>query len=177
MRALVVYESMYGNTHVVAERIASGIGDHLEARVISVHGVSARDVERADLIVVGGPTHVHGMSSVTSRKSAADPKSLARSALTVEPDAQGPGLRDWFEALGPLTGRRAAAFDTRVDRAPLLTGRASRGIARRMRSHGMDLVVPPESFLVDRASHLLEGEPERAEEWGRSLAAHVIVPA
>lgn len=177
MRALVVYESMYGNTHVVADRIAAGIREGAEAKVISVHGVDPVDVARADLIVVGGPTHVHGMSSATSRKSAAaDPGKLAESELTLEPDSQGPGLRDWFETLGPLTNRKAAAFDTRIDMAAMLTGRASKAIARRMRSHGMDLIAPPESFLVDRASHLVPGEAERAEDWGRSLAARMKLP-
>lgn len=177
MRALVVYESMYGNTHVVADRIAVGLRDAaVETSVLSVHGVDPIDLARADLIVVGGPTHVHTMSSTRSREAAADAAAKPDSELTIEPGGAGPGLRDWFESLGPLTGRKAAAFDTRIDLAAMLTGRASKAIARRMRDHGMSLVVPPESFLVDKQSHLLTGEGERAQEWGRGLAAKVGVP-
>jgi menaquinone-dependent protoporphyrinogen IX oxidase len=177
MRALVVYESMYGNTHVVADRIAVGLRESVETSVLSVHGVDPLDVARADLIVVGGPTHVHGLPSQRTRVSAAGQAVDEASDLSLEPDAEAPGLREWFESLGPLTGRKAAAFDTRVDMAAMLTGRASKAIAKRMRDRGMDLVAPPESFLVDKHSHLIVGEGVRAEDWGRSLAARVAVNA
>jgi hypothetical protein len=67
MSAIVVYESIYGNTREVAEAIASGIGD---ARVVSVHEAPSQ-VTKPDLLVVGGPTHVHGLTSQRSRTAAA----------------------------------------------------------------------------------------------------------
>ena len=87
----------------------------------------------------------------------------------VDPDAEGPGLRDWFDELDLDRPILAAAFDTRMDAAPVLTGRASKGIGRRLRRHGADVVVEPESFLVDEDTHLLAGEEERAAAWGRAL--------
>lgn len=178
MRALVIYESMYGNTHVVADRIADGLrAEAMETTVLSVHGVDPTDVARADLIVVGGPTHAHSMTSFRSREAAVEAADKPDSGLTMEPGVGGPGLRDWFATVGPLTGRKAAAFDTRIDMAAMLTGRASKAIAKRMRAHGMDVVVPAESFLVDKQSHLLPGEAERAETWGADLAARLVVPA
>jgi hypothetical protein len=169
MRAVIVYESMYGNTHVVADHIGAGLGESFEVLVTSVDGVDDESVAAADLLIVGGPTHAHGMTSSATRKAAVD--AVAKDEdLELDPDAEGEGLRDWFKALPHPIGGSAAAFDTRVDGPPAVTGRASKGIARRLRHHGFDLVVEPESFLVDKHSHLLDGEAERAEAWGAGLA-------
>ena len=70
--------------------------------------------------------------------------------------------------------RRCAAFDTRIDAPAALTGRASKGIAKRLRRCGFDLVAEPESFLVDKHNHLLEGEAERARAWGAALASATV---
>jgi hypothetical protein len=57
-----------------------------------------------------------------------------------------------------------------------ITGRAGRGIARRLHRHGFDVVAGPESFFVDKENHLLDGEAERAIHWGAALA-HTVCPA
>jgi len=171
MRALVVYESMFGNTHTVADHIAAGMGDGVDVAVVPVERATEAMVSAADLVVVGGPTHVHGMSTKTSRSGAKD-TAASEDDLELDPDAEGPGLRDWFHGLdGKETA--AAAFDTRVDGPAALTGRASKGIARRLRHHGFVLVADPESFLVDSDSHLVAAEDDRAETWGAALAATV----
>ena len=66
--------------------------------------------------------------------------------------------------------RPAAAFDTRIHASTLLTGQASKGIAKRLHKHGCTLVVEPESFFVDKSSHLEPDEADRATRWGRSIA-------
>lgn len=167
MPALVVYESMFGNTHTVAERIARGLGD---ATLVAVADATAEVVAAADLVVVGGPTHVHGMVSDRTREGARQQAAEPGSGLTLDPDAEGPTLRDWFDGLVLPAGCRAAAFDTRVHGPAPLTGRASRGIAKRLERHGASLVAPPESFFVERDNHLSDGEADRAEAWGASLA-------
>ena len=68
----------------------------------------------------------------------------------------------------------AAAFDTRIDAPAALTGRASKGIAKRLRRCGFSLVVEPESFLVDKHNRLVDGEEERARAWGAALAATTL---
>jgi hypothetical protein len=66
-------------------------------------------------------------------------------------------------------GTAAAAFDTRADKSPWLTGAASRGIAKRLRRRGYE-VLSTESFLVeDSEGPLVEGELERARAWGADL--------
>ncbi|MBJ7455922.1 MAG: flavodoxin family protein [Thermoleophilia bacterium] len=167
MTALVVYESMFGNTHTVAERIARGLGG---ATLVAVAEATAEAIAAADLVVVGGPTHVHGMVSDRTREGARQQAAEPGSGLTLDPDAEGPTLRDWFDGLALPAECRAAAFDTRVHGPAPLTGRASRGIAKRLERHGATLVAPPESFFVERDNHLSEGEADRAEAWGASLA-------
>jgi len=168
MRAIVVYESMFGSTRAIAEAIAAGIGG--DSVAVPVGGATRELVKTADLLVVGGPTHAHGMTSKQSRTGSPQYAEKSHGDLTLEPDYEGPGLRDWFHDL-PGRAVPAAAFDTRASGPELLTGRASKGIASRLHGHGCSLVAKPESFLVDKAHHLLDGEVERAHAWGEGLRA------
>jgi hypothetical protein len=173
MKAVVVYESMYGNTHLVADAIGEGLRDAdsmVEVTVVPVERATEAVRMGADLLVVGGPTHVHTMSSDRSRHAALDAAAKPDSTLELDPDAEGPGLRDWFDGT-PELALPAAAFDTRIDAPAFLTGRASKGIAKRLRRHGCTLVAEPESFLVTKDNHLIDDESEHAQEWGRRLAA------
>jgi len=175
MRSLVIFESMYGTTHDVADHVAQGLAGGGEVQVVSVARATPEQVRWADLLVVGGPTHIHGMSTGMSRSSATSAETLSREAekghdLEVDPDAEGPGLRDWFDGLDAPAGTLAAAFDTRLDANPALTGRASKGITKRLRKHGCT-VMEPESFLVDKTTTLLDGEEARAVDWGRTVLA------
>lgn len=171
MRAVVVYESMYGNTHLVAQAIGDGLGESAQVAVVPV-AEAAATLADADLLVIGGPTHVHGMSRPRTRTAAADAAKKPESGLTVEPEAEGPGVRELLESLGPLD-MRAAAFDTRIDAPAALTGRASKKIARKLRQHRCTLVADPESFLVTKDSHLEPDEAARARQWGADLAARL----
>jgi hypothetical protein len=174
MRAMVVYESMYGNTRLVAELIALGLGEDYDVMLRTVGDVLDAPHCAPDLLVVGGPTHVHGLSSERTRQAASDAAAKPASGLTLEPSATGPGVREWLARIDDGAGGAAAAFDTRIDAPAALTGRASKGIAKRLRHSGFDLVVEPESFLVDKHNHLLPGEAERARAWGAALASRTM---
>jgi hypothetical protein len=171
MHAVVVYESMFGNTHVIADHVAAGLGaaPGVDVTVMSVHDAVPEVITSADLLVVGGPTHVHGMSNRQSRIGAKD-MAAKDDDLELDPDWEGPGLRDWFDSLVELNNCPAAAFDTRIHATALLTGQASKGIAKRLHKHGCTLVVEAESFFVDKSSHLEPDEADRATQWGRSIA-------
>lgn len=170
VRALIVYESMYGNTHLIADAIASGLG--AGTTVAPVDLANEGLVGAAELLVVGGPTHVHGMTRASTRQAAIAAAQEPDSDLTLDPDAYGEGLRDWFHEIGDRTNeQRAAAFDTRMPGPSAFTGRASKGIAKRLRHHGYDLVVEPESFVVTKENHLADDEVIRARQWGERLAA------
>jgi menaquinone-dependent protoporphyrinogen IX oxidase len=172
VRALVVYESMYGNTHVVADNIADGLRGTYEVTLVPVSEATADLVAETDLLVVGAPTHMHGLSTASSRQLARKAVAKPESGLTLDPDAGGLALRDWLSGLpASLDTRLAAAFDTRLAGAPVMTGRASRGVGRLLKRHGYFLIAPPESFVVTKQNTLVEGEPVRARQWGEALAA------
>ena len=172
MQAVVVYESMYGNTHLIADAIGTGLSSAFDVRVIPVSQASSAVLATADLVVVGGPTHAHGMSRASTREAAVKAADKPASPLTVEPDAPGPGLREWFGTLGRYPVK-AAAFDTRIHLPATLTGRASKGVAHLLRAHGFDVVAEPESFLVTKQDRLEPHETDRAREWGTRLAAGI----
>ena len=170
MRALVAYESMYGNTRAVAAAIAEGLRGSYDVDVLPIGRVEHALVVDVDLLVVGGPTHMHGLSRASTRKAAAD-AAHRPGGPALDPDAAGPGLREWLEELPTGGGEPCAAFDTRLRGPAAFTGKAGSGISARLRRHGYRPVAPPESFIVDKDNHLLADELQRATEWGHRLAA------
>jgi len=169
MRALVVYESMFGNTRKVAEAIGAGLRSCDNVEVAPVGEVTPEMLADVDLLVVGGPTHAWNLSRPPTRQSAVATAHKPDSGLTLEPDADGPGLREWFASIGELSCR-AVAFDTRIKIPAALSGRAAKGIGRRLRQRGCTPAAKSESFFVSKANQLLPGEEERARAWGARLA-------
>lgn len=169
MRSLVVYESWFGNTQHVAERIALALQEEGEVQLLTVDDV-VPPLEDVDLLVVGAPTHVHGLSGKRSREAALEQGGRGEIGI---------GVRGFIAGLpNGAHGPRAAAFDTRANKPVLLVGSAAKGIARRLREHGYRLAADPESFFVDGTpGPLEEGELERAGEWGKKLANGVMSPA
>jgi hypothetical protein len=164
MRALVVYESLWGNT----EKVARVVADELAA----VGTVDLVDSDAApssmdgyDLVVVGGPTHAFSMTRASTRaeavKSHAAPHTPAR------------GIREWLNDLGRVTPAiPAVTFDTRVAK-PRLPGSAAKAAKHELRSLGFETSVKQETFRVHGyEGPLLDGELERAKSWtGDVLAA------
>lgn len=172
MHVVVTFESIYGNTRAVAEAVADGLRPLGDVVVLSHHEADSAAVAVADLVVVGAPTHMHGLPTSLSRRMAS--QASEEEDVPVDPGATaGPGIRSWLsEQSGD--GRLAAAFDTRADGRAALTGSAGRGIAKRLRKRGFEVVVEPGSFLVEDAEGpLADGELERAREWGRAIAARL----
>ncbi|WP_405015802.1 flavodoxin domain-containing protein [Kitasatospora sp. NBC_00070] len=181
MHAVIVYESTYGNTRRIAEAVAEGVHDAAPEADVQCLEASATDggmTRSADLLVVGGPTHLRGLSTRLSRRLAASSKidkddkdddKVERRSSGPEPKVAGTGLRTWFHTLpAARAGARAAAFDTRGESRG--SGGAADGIARRLARHHFDLVTEPRGFVVrDVAGPLREGELALAREWGRQL--------
>jgi hypothetical protein len=167
MRAVVVYESMYGNTRTIAEALGDGLSWVFDTTVVPVDKATADLLADADLVAVGGPTHAHSMSRAATRKAAVD--AARDKALTLDASAEGPGLREWFADVAAHPHAIAVAFDTRVAMPATVTGRAGRGIARRLRRCRFSDVRDAGSFFVDKSNKLLAGETERAAAWGRSF--------
>ncbi|HEX6344861.1 flavodoxin family protein [Umezawaea sp.] len=164
-RALVVYESMFGNTGEVANAVARGIAATGEVDVVDVGAAPTTLPDDVDLLVVGAPTHAFGLSRPSTRGSAAD-----RAAGEVV--STGIGVREWLDSLRPLgTPAAVTAFDTRV-KIPLVPGSAARRALGTLRRLGFPMLVRSESFFVTGTpGPLRDGEVERAERWGAKLAA------
>lgn len=173
MRALIVVESYFGNTRHVAEAIAEGLRARHEAAVVDVLEAPAAVPDEIDLLVVGGPTHAHGMSTPDSRRSATQ-----RRESTVHTSRT--GIREWLAALAPPPpGMAAAAFDTRIKGPRLLWGSASQGATRELERLGFATAGDPTSFLVHGplgpvVDALVDGELPRARAWGERLGADLV---
>ena len=166
MSALVVYESMYGNTDSIARAIAEGIENVMPVTVVNVNHASTSALLDIDLLVVGAPTHVHGLSRPNSRSAAI---SSASAALPLDADAVGTGVREWLAGI-ETSARYFAAFDTRVNMPRWMTGAAAPLISRLLRARGLEAVTTPEDFLVTDETRLVSTELTRAKQWGLDLA-------
>ncbi|CAN5134475.1 flavodoxin family protein [soil metagenome] len=171
MSAVVVYESMFGATRQVAEAIARGIGRHTDVTLLNVNDAGI-DFPVADLVLVGGPTHVHGLSSPTTRAEAVVWSKDSGRNLTLEKGAPGIGVREWLEDVTGTPGE-FVAFDTRADAAALLTGSAAKHIEKALKRAGGHAHSEARSFLV-HDNVLNPAELEQAEEFGELLAGRLV---
>jgi hypothetical protein len=169
-RALVVYESTFGNTEVIARAIAEGLSLQLAVELVEVSAAptTLRDV---DLLVAGGPTHAFGLSRRSTRASA---REKANAGLV----SPGDGLREWLDTVhDDAATTLTATFDTRVNRPPV-PGSAARAASRRLRRIGFHRADGPKSFYVTgMIGPLVDGETERARRWGRQLGSSLALAA
>jgi flavodoxin I len=147
MRALIVYDSLHGNTAEVAEAIGDALAGEVSVR--RVDGVSTAEVEAVDLLIVGSPTH---------------------GGWFTEP------IKGWLDQLPAtaLQGTCVAAFDTRTPptRLSRIFGFAAPRIANSLKKQGVTLLVPPAGFVVKGTKGPLEeGELERAAGWAQEIVA------
>ena len=126
MRAVIVYESMFGSTKKVAEAIAGRLADGAQVSVVPVTSAGAHTLDGADLVVVGGPTHTHGMSRPSTRKMAGKLARKPGSEVELVPGAvSGPGVREWLASLGRLEVTGALSIPGSRDCRHSLAGRRS----------------------------------------------------
>ncbi len=163
-RAVVVVESMFGNTEAVARAVADGLSDLFVVDVVRVADAPAIIPDDVQLLVVGGPTHAFGLTREGTRLAARDQGAKPSTGVEV-------GLREWLGGLQPHpTALAAATFDTRIKK-PGVPGSAARGAMRRLRRLGLRAAARPTSFYVAGMSGpLLGGELARARGWGSNLA-------
>lgn len=164
MRALVVYETIWGNTGELARAIADGLRSSEgvdEVDVVEV--VAAPDAidPEIDLVVVGGPTHAFSMTTAKTRESA------KQQGATKIPER---GIREWLESLAvPASPVAVATFDTRTVK-PRLPGSAARKALKQLVAKGFRPVDHAVTFGVHGYSGpVADGELIRAREWGETL--------
>ena len=162
-KALVVFESMFGNTELIAQAVAEGLRASMPVEVTEVMDAPADPPADISLIVAGGPTEAFSMSRTRTRTEAVRQGG--------RPGREEFGLRDWLAGLPSRdTNTKLATFDTKFAKMRQLAGSAAKGAAKAGRHHGFNLAVPPESFFVhDTAGPLADGELGRARAWGQRL--------
>ncbi|MBN1659361.1 MAG: flavodoxin family protein [Anaerolineae bacterium] len=146
MKTLVVYDSVYGNTEIIAQAIGSALPG--EVQVVRVGQVSAADCMAVDLLVVGSPTH------------GALPTEAAQALI----EKIGPPARE---------GTCAATFDTRLTWGFLERwgGFAAEKMAAKLEEKGWTMAGTPGGFFVKglKKGPLKRGEADRAAAWARTL--------
>jgi flavodoxin I len=149
MKALIVYDSLYGNTEQIAKTVGAAIDG--EVKLVKVGQADAAEVAAYNLVIIGSPTqggkHTRQMQEFLGKI----------------PD-------------GALKNKNVAAFDTRLTtKLVKLFGYAANRIADDLKAKGANLVAPAEPFFVSKGKGLclVEGEPERAAAWAKTIAGVV----
>ena len=161
MKAVVVYESLFGNTAAIAHAVAEGIGPG--TRVLTTDEATGAIVADADVVVAGAPVVAFGLASEKTRQGIGN----AEREAPTPPDVSHPSLKSWLEAL-PSGHGVGAAFETRIWWSPRgATGMIETGLRRA----GYPTIAKAGKFVVDgKYGPLRDGELERARQWGEELA-------
>ena len=174
MKAIVVFESMYGNTRHIAEAIADGLRWSMPTEAVLARDAAGMDLVDVELVVVGGPTHAWGLSSKRTREGAKQDAAKHPDHIL---DAAQPsiGIREWLENAHFHHQCRGVSFDTRLDKPQALTGSAAKSIERRFHRVGLTSFDKPHSFKVTgMAGPLAPGEIERAAQWGEAMGRTLV---
>jgi flavodoxin I len=146
MMAIVIYDSVYGNTEKIARAIAEGIS--VDTRAVRPDELSPDDMKSIDLIIVGAPT---------------------------QGGRPTPPIREFLKKIpaSVVKGNNVAAFDTRISAKWVgIFGYAAGKIAKSLKKMGGNLLANPEAFFVTGTEGpLKEGEVERAGAWVKQLIA------
>ena len=142
-RAIIIYESKYGNTKLAAEAVAEGIKQNsgIEPAVIEIKEVNLEGLAEFDAILIGSPNH---MGNATR------------------------GIRKFIDGLGKinLEGKRAAVFDTYIGGD---FEKAVKKMEKRIseKAPGLSLVAPGLSIRVDgMKGPITEGELPKCQNFG-----------
>ena len=158
MEAIVVYDSVWGNTKTIAAAIAQGLGP--DVRAYATDAVPRERLATADLIVAGSPVYSMQLPTEASRASI-----VQKEAHGPEPDLTHPSLRSWLDGL-PEGHGYGAAFETRLRFSPM---GATRTIAKKLGSAGYRPLGKAKFVVRGKYGPLRDGELERAREWGQAL--------
>lgn len=144
MKALIVYDSVYGNTEKIAKAIGGAITG--EVKVLRVNEANPSKLKTIDLLIVSSPT---------------------------QGGRPTPAIQDFLDNVSEpaIKGINVAAFDTRFStRLVRIFGYAAGRIADSLKRSGGTLIASPEGFFVKgKEGPLKEGEIERAASWAKAI--------
>ena len=165
-RALVVYESVFGDAKQIAMAIAEGLATRLPVDIAAARDAPTQVSDDVRMLVVGGPNHAMGMPREATREGAVKQYGAEIADTSF-------GLHEWLDQVQLPPVMNAAAYDTRMDHPKLVVklDHASKTEEKLLKAHGATLVADAEHFHVtDTKGPLADGEEERASRWGSALA-------
>ncbi|MGB3459659.1 MAG: flavodoxin family protein [Halobacteriota archaeon] len=158
MKALVIYDSVFGNTEQIAQAIGNALGSQEDVEILRVSNVKPEQLTGLKLLIIGSPTRQFRPTAAINNLLKRIPKN---------------GLK----------GVKVAAFDTRFTMSAIeesrvlplfvrLFGYAAKPISDRLKKKGGELIIPLEGFFVEGIEGpLKEGELERAADWAKKIIA------
>lgn len=155
MKALIVYDSYFGNTEAIARAIGNELNSDLDVGIQRAAEVQPAQLSDVKLLIVGSPTRQFKASAATNQFLKRIPENALKNVA-------------------------AAAFDTRISTNDIdtrflrwminLFGYAAEPISDRLKKKGAEIISEPEGFFVeDTEGPLKEGELERAIYWANQI--------
>ena len=154
LKALVVYDSKFGNTEKIAMAIGKAMTPLGEVNVVKADEANPSELSSIDILIVGSPTHAGGATR---------------------------GIKEFLRKIpaNALKSLPVASFDTRFSAkdkgigARIVLGifrYAAGRIATILEYKGGSLAMVPEGFIVeDSEGPLKKGELERAATWAKEI--------
>jgi len=147
-KALVLYDSVFGNTEKIAKALSRGIQRHCGVDCLNIKEANPKKFAEYGLIAIGAPTQAH---------SAYKPMKDFLSGL---------------EGTENLAGVPGFAFDTKFDMP--LSGSAAKYIEKRLEEFGFKIFAPRASAIVSggmKDNVLRDGEEVRFEKIGDEIGS------
>jgi flavodoxin len=146
-KALVVYDTVYGNTEKVAKALAKGLEEGgVVVDSVKVDAAKFDELSGYDLLAVGSPVQAWSTSKATK------------------------AFLENLKSVKGLNGKKAFAFDTKMSRSKL-AGDAGGKIEGKLKNLGLTIVKPHASAVVKgREGPLEEGAEETFKQLGAELA-------
>jgi flavodoxin len=143
MKTLIIFDSYFGNTKLIAEAIGKEFGE--ETKVITVADFQKEDLTGLGLLIVGSP--IRGWKA-------------------------SPPIQEFLTSLSQnqLQGVKAASFDTRV--RIFFHGDAAKSISQKLRDVGAEIIAEPQGFYVKgKEGPLEDAEIEKAIQWAKTISS------
>lgn len=155
MKINIIFDSYFGCTEKIAQKMGEELGLSNEIRVLRVNEVNPKSLTGMDYLIIGSPTRAFKPTPAISSFIKRIPKTN-------------------------LLGVRFAAFDTRFSENAVtssflksmmkLFGYAAKKSSKMLKKKGGIEVMPPKGFIVkDTEGPLRDGELDRAKTWANQI--------
>jgi flavodoxin len=158
MKAVVIYDSSFGNTAKIAQAISNRLSNEAgDVELRQVGDVKPEQLLGLDVLIVGSPTQRCRPTPATSDFLKRIPKNALKGVKVAGFDTR-------------FTQEKITSFGVVASKLLNLIGYAAKPISKRLKKKGGNVAIPPEGFYVDDTEGpLMEGELERAAAWAGQI--------